>query len=43
MAQNLDNICHEVLAEVRQAQSVIVDAVANTSQVVDQNIPPPQI
>ena len=43
MVQNLDSVRHEVLAEVRQVQNVVIDAIANNSQVVDENIPPPKI
>ena len=30
MAQNLDNVRHEVLAEVCQAQNIVIDAISNT-------------
>ena len=33
MAQNLDRVRHEVLAEVRQVQNVVIDAIENTPQV----------
>ena len=40
MAQNLENVRHEVLAEVCQAQNIVIDAISNTVQVEDQNILP---
>ena len=41
MAQNLNSVRHEVLAEVRQFQNVVIHAIANTAQVEDQKISPP--
>ena len=39
----LDSVRHEVLAEVRQFQNVVIDAISNTPQVENEIIPPPQI